>query len=72
MKEHSLIEFEKKIFFSYARYPASEIQHLGWKLQTISVRLDFLKCVQIFIFFKTQFCTECVSNFSRHQRKSVE
>ena len=56
MKEHSLIEFEKKIFFSYARYPASEIQHLGWKLQTISVRLDFLKCVQIFVSSKTQIC----------------
>ena len=56
MKEHSLIEFEKKIYFSYARYPASEIQHLGWKLQTISVRLDFLKCVQIFVSSKTQLC----------------
>ena len=26
----------------------------GWKPSTISVRLDFLKCVQIVIFFKTQ------------------
>ena len=33
---------------------------------TISVVLDFLKCVKIFIFFKTQICTESVSRFSRH------
>ena len=35
-------------------------------LETISVRLDFLKCVHIFIFFKMQICTESVSIFSRH------
>ena len=28
--------------------------------------LDFLKCVQIFIFFKSQICTESVSRFSRY------
>jgi len=31
---------------------------LSWKPSTISVRPDFLKCVQIFIFIKTQICTE--------------
>ena len=33
---------------------------------TISVGLDFLKYVQILIFFKTQICTESVSRFSIH------
>ena len=28
--------------------------HHRWKPPTISVRLDFLKCVQICIFFKSQ------------------
>ena len=33
------------------------ITSLRWKPPIISVRLDFLKCVQIFIFFKSQFST---------------
>ena len=41
------------------------IQNPELETQTISFRLDFLKCVQIFIFFKTQICTESVSRFSR-------
>ena len=42
-----------------------QVHPLRRKPSTISVRLDFLKCVQIFIFFKTQFPTESVSRFSR-------
>ena len=34
------------------------------KPPTISVRLDFLNCVQIFIFFKKEICEESVSRFS--------
>ena len=40
---------------------------LRWKPPIISVRLDFIKCVQICFFFKTQICTdrgESVSRFS--------
>ena len=32
----------------------------------ISVHQDFLKCVQILVFFKTQICTENVSRYHRH------
>ena len=39
------------------------------KTETISVRLDFLKCVLIFIFFKTQVCKESVSLFSHKKRQ---
>ena len=44
----------------------------SWKPSTISVRLDFLKCVQIFLSSKTQICTENVSRFSWQQCKSVQ
>ena len=46
-------------------------QHSGnsynqsWKPTIISVRIDILKCIKIFIFFKTQICTENASRFSR-------
>ena len=33
---------------------------LSWKPSTISVRLDFLKCVQIFLSSKTPISTECL------------
>ena len=36
------------------------------KTSTISVRLDFLKCVHIFILFKMQMSSESLSRFSRH------
>ena len=42
------------------------------KPPTVSVRLDFLKCVQIFFSSKTQIWTENVSRFSRQQRKSIQ
>ena len=38
--------------------------HLSWKPSTISVRLDFLKCVHIFFFFKRQICKEIASRFT--------
>ena len=41
----------------YTRY---ETKALSWKPPTIFVRLDFLQCVQICIFFKTQICLKSV------------
>ena len=38
----------------------------SWKPPTISVHLDFLKCVHIFVLFPTQIFTESVSRFFRH------
>ena len=47
---------------------------LGWKPSTIFVRLDFIKCVQIFLSSKTKIYTVCLDSqyrFALLARKSV-
>ena len=42
-----------------------------WKHPTISVCLDFLKCVQVCIFFKTRIFTASVSRFSCYRAVQI-
>ena len=52
--------------FAFLMHTHSLGQVQSWKPSTVFLRLDFLKCFHISVFFKTHICTESVSSYSRH------
>ena len=72
VKLYTYMCYKRVLWYTYQIWiPFLYFFILGWKPPTITVRLDFLKCVHIFLSSKTQICTEKVSRFSRQHATQI-